>query len=129
MKWPTVVAIAGVCAIAGVAWSARSRSDRGALRVCADPNNLPFSNDRGEGFENRIATLIARDLGEHVEYTWWAQRRGFVRNTLNTGSCDVILGVPAGYGMVRTTRPYYRSTYVFVTRRDRGLHITYLDDS
>jgi len=98
------------------------------LRVCADPNNLPFSNERQEGFENRIASLIANDLGERVEYTWWAQRRGFVRNTLNAGNCDVILGVPAGYGMVRTTRPYYRSTYVFVTRRDRGLHITSLDD-
>jgi mxaJ protein len=78
--------------------------------------------------DSRIATLTARDLGERVEYTWWAQRRGFVRNTLNAGTCDVILGVPAGYGMVRTTRPYYRSTYAFVTRSDRGLHITSLDD-
>jgi mxaJ protein len=128
MKRAMVVAIAGVCAVAGVAWSARSRSDRGALRVCADPNNLPFSNERGEGFENRIATLIAQDLGERVEYTWWAQRRGFVRNTLNAGSCDVILGVPAHYELTRTTQPYYRSTYVFVTRRDRGLRIASLDD-
>jgi mxaJ protein len=99
-----------------------------ALRVCADPNNLPFSNERGEGFENRIAELIARDLGQHVEYTWFPQRRGFVRNTLNAGLCDVVLGVPAGYEMVTTTRPYYRSTYVFVTRHDRGLRITSLDD-
>lgn len=128
MKRPVALVLAGTCL--GLS-AARSTSNRPAdsFRVCADPNNLPFSNDRGEGFENRIATLIARDLGEHVEYTWWAQRRGFVRNTLNTGSCDVILGVPAGYGMVRTTRPYYRSTYVFVTRRDRGLHITSFDDS
>src|SRR5204862_89716 len=73
-----------------------------ALRVCADPNNLPFSNNRGEGFENRIAALIARDLGARVEYTWWAQRRGFVRTTLNAGSCDGILGVPTGYGVVRS---------------------------
>ena len=128
MKRAIVVAIVGLCAAGATAWSARGRSATTALRVCADPNNLPFSNDRGEGFENRIASLIGRDLGEHVEYTWWAQRRGFVRNTLNAGSCDVILGVPTGYGPVRTTLPYYRSTYVFVTRHDRGLHITSLDD-
>ena len=128
MRRPLVFAAVGVCAIAGAAWTANHRSTATALRVCADPNNLPFSNDRGEGFENRIAELLARDLGERVEYTWWAQRRGFVRNTLNAGSCDVILGVPAHYGMVRTTDPYYRSTYVFVTRRDRNLHIISLDD-
>jgi len=128
MKRAMILATVGVCAIAGVAWSARNRLAPQALRVCADPNNLPFSNARGEGFENRIAALIARDLGERLEYTWWAQRRGFARNTLNAGSCDVILGVPTGYGPASTTRPYYRSTYVFVTRRDRGLHITSLDD-
>ena len=99
------------------------------LRVCADPNNLPFSNARREGFENRIAELLARDLGARVEYTWWAQRRGFIRNTLNTGSCDVIMGVPTTLDMVQATAPYYRSTYVFVTRRDRGLSVRSLDDS
>ena len=128
MKRAMMLATVGACAIAGAAWSVRSHSRAEALRVCADPNNLPFSNERGEGFENRIAALIAKDLGERVEYTWWAQRRGFVRNTLNAGSCDVILGVPARYEMVRTTRPYYRSSYVFVTRRDRALRITSLDD-
>ena len=127
MKWSIALAVTGACLGALAARSGTGRS-ADALRVCADPNNLPFSNNRGEGFENRIAVLIARDLGTRVEYTWWAQRRGFVRNTLNAGSCDVILGVPTGYGMVRTTRPYYRSTYVFVTRRDRGLHISSLDD-
>src|SRR6185369_14173308 len=65
----------------------------GVLRVCADPNNLPFSNQRGEGFENKIAELLAHDLGERVEYTWWAQRRGFFRNTLKAGVCDVVIGV------------------------------------
>lgn len=100
------------------------------LRVCSDPNNLPFSNSKGEGFENEIAGLIARELGKgtRVEYTWWAQRRGFVRNTLNTGACDVIVGVPASYDLVLTTRPYYRSTYVFVSRRDRGLRVASFDD-
>jgi mxaJ protein len=87
------------------------------LRVCADPNNLPFSNERREGFENRIAEVLARELGAELRYTWWAQRRGFVRNTLRAGTCDVIVGVPTGWDMVLQTRPYYRSTYVFVTRR------------
>jgi len=100
----------------------------GVLRVCADPNNLPFSNERREGFENRLAELIAREMGLTVEYTWWAQRRGFARNTLRAGECDVILGVPASYELALTTRPYYRSTYVFVYRRDRGLDIRSLDD-
>jgi mxaJ protein len=99
-----------------------------SLRVCADPNNLPFSNSRGEGFENRIAELVARDLHEKVEYTWWAQRRGFIRNTLKAGACDVIMGIPTGVGMVLPTSPYYRSTYVFVTRRDHGVNVHSFDD-
>jgi mxaJ protein len=89
----------------------------GVLRVCADPNNLPYSNERREGFENRLAELVAKDLGERLEYTWWAQRRGFVRNTLRAGKCDVIMGVPTGFELVLITRPYYRSTYTFVSRR------------
>jgi quinoprotein dehydrogenase-associated probable ABC transporter substrate-binding protein len=99
-----------------------------ALRVCADPNNLPFSNERGEGFENRLAEMIARDAGARVEYTWWAQRRGFVRNTLRAGECDVLLGVPTEFEMAQTTSPYYRSTYVFASRRDRHLQLHSLDD-
>jgi quinoprotein dehydrogenase-associated probable ABC transporter substrate-binding protein len=100
----------------------------GVLRVCADPNNLPFSNEKQEGFENKIAELLARDLGERLEYTWWAQRRGFFRNTLKAGSCDLVVGVPAGFEMASTTTPYYRSTYVFVYRKDRKLNLTSLDD-
>ena len=99
-----------------------------ALRVCADPNNLPFSNERGEGFENRLATLIAGELGRRVEYTWWAQRRGFVRNTLRAGTCDLIPGIPADFEPLATTAPYYRSTYVFVTRTELGRPIESLDD-
>jgi mxaJ protein len=86
------------------------------LRVCADPNNLPFSNAAGEGFENRIAQALAAELGTRVEYTWWAQRRGFIRNTLRENHCDLVIGVPAGYEQALTTRPYYRSRYVFITR-------------
>jgi mxaJ protein len=89
------------------------------LRVCADPNNLPFSNRKGQGFENRLAEMIARDMGAELTYTWWAQRRGFFRNTLAARACDVVLGVPRDFERVLATRPYYRSTYVFVTRADR----------
>jgi mxaJ protein len=103
-------------------------SETHLLRVCADPNNLPFSNQRGEGFENKLAELIARELNAKVEYTWWAQRRGFFRNTLKAGACDVVLGVPSGFEMALTTSPYYRSTYVFVTRKDSHLNIRSFDD-
>src|SRR5687768_7919613 len=109
--------------------TAKAGSGPGALRVCADPNNLPFSNDRGEGFENRLATLVASELGLPLEYTWWAQRRGFIRSTLNANLCDVIMGLPTSVEMALTTRPYYRSTYVFVTRRDRHLQLQSFDDA
>jgi quinoprotein dehydrogenase-associated probable ABC transporter substrate-binding protein len=103
------------------------------LRVCADPNNMPFSNEKLQGFENRIADLIAKDMGLTVHYTWWGQRRGFIRNTMNatlaSGRCDVVMGVPDKYDLVRTTRPYYRSTYVFVYRKDKGLALKSLDDA
>ena len=120
-------------AAALLALAAPALADEGAydrvteLRVCADPNNLPFSNDRGEGFENRIVALLAADLGVPVRTTWWAQRRGFVRNTLKAGLCDVIPGVPVGYEPTAFTRPYYRSSYVFVGRADRP-PVTSFDD-
>jgi mxaJ protein len=98
------------------------------LRVCADPNNLPFSNRKGEGFENHLAQLIAGELDATVRYTWFPQRRGFIRNTLAADSCDVIMGIPEHSERVLTTRPYYRSTYVFVSRKDRGLKIRSFDD-
>lgn len=98
------------------------------LRVCADPNNLPFSNRKGEGLENHLAQLIAAELGSTVRYTWFPQRRGFIRNTLAADSCDVIMGIPTGADRVLTTRPYYRSSYVFVSRKDRHLNIHSFDD-
>jgi quinoprotein dehydrogenase-associated probable ABC transporter substrate-binding protein len=98
------------------------------LRVCADPNNLPFSNERQEGFENRIAELLARELRMKLEYVWWAQRRGYVRSTLGEGACDVLLGVPEGFERALTTAPYYRSTYVFLSVRARGYDIRSFDD-
>lgn len=84
------------------------------LRVCSDPNNLPFSNEAGQGFENVLAEIVAEETDAHVSYTWWAQRRGFIRNTLDAGACDLVIGVPADFELAETTRPYYRSTYVFV---------------
>lgn len=98
------------------------------LRVAADPNNLPFSNDRGEGFENKIAELVARHLGARLEYNWRAQRRGFFRETLKANRADVVFGVPAGFELARVTQPIYSSAYVFVTRADRDLDITSFDD-
>jgi mxaJ protein len=101
---------------------------RDELRVCADPNNLPFSNAAGEGFENKLVQLVAADLDADVRYTWWAQRRGNLRETLKAGRCDVIPGVGTGLEMLSTTRPYYNSTYVAVTRADRELAINSFDD-
>jgi mxaJ protein len=98
------------------------------LRVCADPNNLPFSNQRREGLENRLADLVARELHTQVIYVWWAQRRGFLRNTLDAGHCDVVMGVPEDMPSLLTTRPYYRSSYVFVRRKDCGREIASFDD-
>jgi mxaJ protein len=127
-RWLVVSAVSLLSfAAAGTRVSKANAATR-TLRVCADPNNLPFSNDKGEGFENKIAELAARDMGAKVEYTWWAQRRGFIRNTLNASLCDVVIGVPASFDLTAVTNPYYRSSYVFVTRRDRNLHIRSYDD-
>jgi mxaJ protein len=88
------------------------------LRVCADPDNLPYSSADESGFENRIARLVADDLHRRLEYEWQPQRRGFVRKTVGAGLCEVFIGVPAGFERLATTRPYYRSGYVFVNRAD-----------
>lgn len=98
------------------------------LRVCGDPENMPFSDQQKQGFENRIADILAGALGDSVVYTWWPHRRGFLRNTLSASECDVVMGVPTAYDPVLTTKPYYRSTYYIVTRADRHLGITSLDD-
>ena len=124
---PAALALAALLA-AGCARAHAQPAPRRVLRVCADPNNLPYSNARGEGFENRLAALLARELGAELRYSWWAQRRGFLRNTLRAGLCDAVMGVPEGAGPVATTAPYYRSTYVFVSRRDRALGVRSLDD-
>jgi mxaJ protein len=124
----------GVLTACGIIWigfitCAEAGPAKSALTVCADPNNLPFSNRAGEGFENKLVALLAKDMGRDVSYVWWAQRRGYVRNTLNEEKCDVWPGVAAGVDRLATTRPYYRSTYVFVTRARDGLAgLTFDDD-
>lgn len=98
------------------------------LRVCADPNNMPFSNDKEQGIENAMARLVADALGTPLAYTWHPQRRGFVRNTLKAGLCDVMMAAPVGYERAAETIPYFRSSYVFVSRRDRHLKVRSFDD-
>ena len=99
-----------------------------AFRVCADLNNLPYSNDKLEGFENKIAALFAKDLGTTATYTWWPDRRGFIRNTLRANQCDVVIGVPNGYDQVRWTTPYYRSSYAFVFVKEGKFRVRSWDD-
>jgi mxaJ protein len=98
------------------------------LKVCADPNNLPFSNANEEGFENKIVRIVAQELHADVQYVWHAQRRGNVRETLNAGECDIIPGVASSLDMLATTRPYYRSTYVAVVRDGPLDNVSSFDD-
>ena len=102
--------------------------DRSALRVCADPANLPFSNRAEEGFENKIADLLAEDLGVPVRYTWFPQTTGFVRNTLDARRCDLVIGISLGFELLQNSNPYYRSSYALVYRSDSGLAIDSLMD-
>jgi mxaJ protein len=109
-------------------WEGTLAEEAAAFRVCADPNNLPFSAKSEDGFENRIAEIWATELGLPIEYTWFPQRRGFVRKTLKalneSGSeykCDVVMGVAAGFDRLLTTKPYYRSTYALVYVKGRDL--------
>ncbi len=128
-RWAGALVIACVGAsLSGCGAPDAEASAARELRVCADPNSLPYSNEREEGFENRIATLLADEMDASLSYVWWPQRRGFVRNTLREGLCDVVMGLPSSMEMALPSRPYYRSTYVFLTRADRDLEISSLDD-
>jgi mxaJ protein len=98
-----------------------------SLRVCGDPDNLPYSNEKLEGFENKIAAVVAADLGAAVKYAWWPHQRGLVKNTLDAGTCDVIFGVPEGLETVLGTKPYYRSSYVIAYRKGAGHAVASLD--
>jgi quinoprotein dehydrogenase-associated probable ABC transporter substrate-binding protein len=118
----------GVLAITATPVYCAQQQQPQQLRVCADPNNLPYSNQQQQGFENQLAEMIGKDLHLQVTYFWFPQRETFFKKTLNGGVCDVVMGVPTGFDEAQTTSPYYRSTYVFITRRDRHLHIASLDD-
>lgn len=98
------------------------------LRVCGDPDNLPFSNKKLEGFENKIAEVIAKELGAELTYYWWPHQRGMIRRTLRAGQCDVLISIPEGWDPVLWTKPYYRSGYAIVYPKARGFQIKSLDD-
>ena len=110
--------------LVGSVWGAETKE----LRVCGDPDNLPFSNKKREGFENKIAEVIAKEVGAELTYYWWPHQRGLIRNTLRAGQCDVLISVPQGWEPVLWTRPYYRSGYVIVYPKAKGHKITSLDD-
>ena len=117
-----------IAALALAATAAQAAEPQQVLRVCQDPNNLPFSNRALQGFENKIAALLAADLGWKIEYTWYPQRMGFIRNTLraknpdsDTFKCDLVTGVATGFDMGATTRPYYHSTYAMAYVKGKGL--------
>lgn len=100
----------------------------GVIRVCADPDNMPLSNQKGDGFEQKIAELIAKDWNSKIEYAWWPVRRGFFARALNGRYCDIAIEAPSGLDIAGVTKPYFRSGYVFVTRKDSGLDIKSLAD-
>jgi quinoprotein dehydrogenase-associated probable ABC transporter substrate-binding protein len=141
VRWPTIAPLAGLLAFGlAASWSPEVRAqatDSGSLelvdpetfRACGDPRNLPFSNDKGEGFENKLAELFAAKLGKKLSYTYFPQATGFVRMTLAAYRCDVIIGFPQGDDQAQVTIPYYRTTYALVTKRGSGLEdVTAIDD-
>src|SRR5271157_1845444 len=121
--WAACCAVIAIAAPAASRGQGRGAADEGlelvdpnVLRVCADPNNLPFSNDKGEGFENKLAELFAAKLGKKLAYTFYPQATGFVRMTLGSHRCDVIMGYPQGDDAVQNTNPYYQTAYALVTK-------------
>lgn len=127
---PAVVILAMACSTAAQSHVPENRENvrHQTLNVCADPEAMPSSNRRAQGYDNQIAALIARDMHARLVFNWQRNGRGFVRDILNKGVCDVVMGVPAGVRAMLTTQPYYRSTYVFVTRRDRKLDLHTFQD-
>ncbi|HET7675195.1 MAG TPA: quinoprotein dehydrogenase-associated putative ABC transporter substrate-binding protein [Gammaproteobacteria bacterium] len=139
-EWRTLLtamlALAFLIAMLSITAHAAHAGPRGAapapmvepLKVCADPNNLPFSNRAGQGFENRLAQMIAGAMHTQVEYTWWPQREDFLRDTIDAGACDVVMALPTQSTEELTTIPYYRSTYAIVYRADAPYKIKSLRD-
>jgi quinoprotein dehydrogenase-associated probable ABC transporter substrate-binding protein len=117
------------CGPVGAADEPQIGNDKNALRVCADPNNWPLSQEDGTGVDNELARFVGAKLDRPVTFVWWAQRRGFIRNTLKADLCDVVMEVPAeDFPLAAPTRPYFRSSYVVLSREDRGLDIDSLQD-
>jgi mxaJ protein len=104
-------------------------ASRPALRVCSDPNNLPFSNMQEQGFENVLAHMVARDLHRGIQFVWWPARARFVEKRLKAQMCDLVMGITSSFDLMVPTRPYYRSGYVFVSRQDRNIHVASLTDA
>ena len=142
LRWRTIASLAGVlvCGLLALrppevrAQGADSGSlelvDPNVFRACGDPRNMPFSNDKGEGFENKLAELFAAKLGKKLSYTYFPQATGFVRMTLGSYRCDVIIGFPQGDDQAQVTIPYYRTTYALVTKRGSGLEdVVTIDDA
>jgi len=124
-RWlPSSSVLLLVCGLAAAA----SGEQGEPIRVCADPDNLPYSNRELQGFENKIGEVIAQELGASLDYYWWPAQMGLVRNTLQRDRCDVLISIPKGYDPVLWTKPYYRSTYVLAYRNDRKLNVRSLDD-
>lgn len=131
MRFAAAIAavVLAVCANApALAQLSTDLVSRSEFRVCADPHNLPFSNDKLQGFENKIADLIAKDLNEPAGYTWFPQTVGFVRNTLLANRCDVVMGTVSAGEMMDDTNPYYHSGYMIVTRADDNITATAIGD-
>ena len=125
-RWlPSSSALLLVCGLAAAA----SGEQGEPIRVCADPDNLPYSNRELQGFENKIAEVIGQELGASLDYYWWPAQMGLVRNTLQRDRCDVLISIPKGYDPVLWTKPYYRSTYVLAYLSDRKLGLRSLDDA
>ncbi|MGH6903642.1 MAG: quinoprotein dehydrogenase-associated putative ABC transporter substrate-binding protein, partial [Geminicoccaceae bacterium] len=123
------VCVLGLTMVAGSGFAQLGELvDPTKLRVCADPHNLPFSDQAGEGFENKIAQLLADELGVELTYTWYPQTIGFVRNTLGARVCDVVMGITTTSELMQNTNPYYRSSYALVQRADAGTKVASLSD-
>jgi quinoprotein dehydrogenase-associated probable ABC transporter substrate-binding protein len=111
--------LAGCIGVAAfIAANAHAAEPTGSLRVCADPDNMPFSDAKGEGFENKLAELIATKLDTHLEYSWFPEATGYVPNTMGRDACDLVMGYAQGTGLIEDTNPYYYTSYVLIYRAD-----------
>ena len=113
-----LVAALAVALGLGAFFGASSTQSAGSLRVCADPDNMPFSNEKGEGFENKLAMLIAEKLDSTLEYVWFSEASGYVPNTMGQDACDLVMGYAQGTGLIDDTNPYYYTSYVLLYRED-----------